>query len=63
MPDEGTDTHGRSQFRTHSCLNAFGPSTSPPFCSEGCITGSATDMQTLNELLDSEPDSSLEVKE
>ncbi len=61
VPDEGTETHGRSLFRTHSCLNAFGPSAQAPFCSEGCITGSAEDMRTLNELLDAEPNSSLEV--
>jgi RHS repeat-associated protein len=61
VPQDGTETYGRSQFRTHSCLNAFGPSTQSPFCSEGCITGSASDIKLLNTLLDAEPNSTLHV--
>ncbi|EFE7875200.1 type IV secretion protein Rhs, partial [Escherichia coli] len=48
-------------FSIHSCLNAFGPSLGPRFCSEGCITGLSNDMQKLNELIFSEPDSTLTV--
>jgi RHS repeat-associated protein len=44
----------RGSFATHSCLNAFGPSTEIPFCSKGCITGDPADIQRLNKLLDSE---------
>jgi hypothetical protein len=43
----------------HSCANAFGPSTTRPFCSEGCVTGSAADIASLNELIDAEPGSCL----
>jgi len=60
-PLPGTDTHYRTLIRSHSCLNAFGASTSPPYCSEGCVTGSAADMKKLNDLLDSEPGSLLYV--
>jgi hypothetical protein len=55
------NTAGRDLFRTHSCINAFGPSRGPKFCSEGCITGSAADMKKLNQLIDSEPGSTLYV--
>ncbi len=55
VPMAGTDTFGRDLFRTHSCKNAFGPSATSPFCSAGCITGSADDIRRLNRLLDSEP--------
>ena len=48
-------------FRSHSCPYAFGPSINSPFCSEGCVTGSRTDMRSLNRLLDSEPGSKLHV--
>jgi RHS repeat-associated protein len=58
-PMSGTETYGRSQFRTHSCVNAFGPSTNAPYCSEGCITGSRDDIRTLNNLLDAEPGSTV----
>ncbi|WP_415914480.1 RHS repeat domain-containing protein [Paraburkholderia sp. J67] len=61
VPQPGTTTYGRGGFLTHSCLNAFGPSLGPQFCSEGCVTGSSSNMQTLNSLLDAEPDSTLEV--
>ena len=63
VPMDGTDTHGRSAFLTHSCINAFGASLGPTFCSEGCITGSSLSMQKLNELLMAEPDSVLLVME
>lgn len=63
VPAKGTNTFGRSGFLTHSCLNAFGPSLGPTFCSEGCITGSANSMQQLNQLLDAEPTSTLNVME
>ena len=63
VPTKGTNTFGRSGFLTHSCLNAFGPSLGPKFCSEGCITGSTNSMQQLNQLLDAEPTSTLNVME
>jgi RHS repeat-associated protein len=59
QPCPGWPDHGRSNIRSHSCLNAFGPSKVPPFCSDGCVTGSAGDIQSLNNLLDSEPNSTL----
>jgi RHS repeat-associated protein len=58
-PMDGTETYGRTLFRTHSCKNAFGPSKAAPYCSGGCVTGSSQDMQTLNGLLDAEPGSIL----
>jgi len=61
-PLPGTETHGRDLFRTHSCMNAFGPSLNAPFCSEGCITGSVSDIRSLNVLLDAEPGSTLTVE-
>ncbi|EPA3171297.1 RHS repeat-associated core domain-containing protein, partial [Shigella sonnei] len=61
VPSANTETYNRDGFLTHSCLNAFGPSLGPRFCSEGCITGSSNDMQKLNELIFSEPDSTLTV--
>ncbi len=61
IPSNDTETYGRSGFLTHSCLNAFGPSLGPRFCSEGCITGSSVDMEKLNEILAAEPDSTLTV--
>jgi RHS repeat-associated protein len=60
-PFNGTNTFGRDLFRTHSCINAFGPSKNAPFCSAGCITGTAADMKKLNDLLDKEPGSTLYV--
>ncbi|HAJ2597499.1 TPA: type IV secretion protein Rhs [Escherichia coli] len=61
VPSANTETYNRDGFLTHSCLNAFGPSLGPRFCSEGCITGSSNDMQKLNKLIFSEPDSTLTV--
>ncbi|HFO3503798.1 TPA: RHS element protein, partial [Escherichia coli] len=61
VPSANTETYNRDGFLTHSCLNAFGPSLGPRFCFEGCITGSSNDMQKLNELIFSEPDSTLTV--
>lgn len=60
-PDEGTQTFGRTLFRSHSCQNPFGASLGPKFCSEGCVTGRPADMRRLNQLLDAEPNSSLRV--
>jgi len=59
VPGAGTNTYGRNGFLTHSCQNAFGPSVSGPYCSEGCITGSPSGMQQLNQLLNAEPNSSV----
>ena len=58
-PCEGWTGAGRTDIRSHSCANPFGPSTNPPFCSQGCVTGWATDIQSLNQLIDSEPGSRL----
>jgi hypothetical protein len=60
-PMPGTDTFDRDLFRTHSCANPFGPSLKPPFCSEGCITGTPHDIQRLNQRIDAEPGSTLRV--
>ncbi len=63
VPQPGTDVFDRepNTFRSHSCANPFGPSLTPPYCSGGCITGTAGDIQTLNGLIDSEPGSTVEV--
>lgn len=61
VPNPGTETFNRSLFRSHSCQNAFGPSTQSPYCSEGCVTGQASNIQQLNQLLDAEPNSTLTV--
>jgi hypothetical protein len=58
-PLPGTQTFNRDLFRSHSCAEAFGPSTHPKFCSEGCITGTPHDIKLLNILLDAEPGSTL----
>jgi RHS repeat-associated protein len=44
----------RSLIRTHSCGNPFGPSTKAPYCSEGCVTGTASTISDLNQFLDTE---------
>ncbi|PNS09104.1 RHS repeat-associated core domain-containing protein [Solilutibacter silvestris] len=62
VPLPGTETYGRSAILTHSCANAFGPSLGPKFCSEGCVTGSSSDIKKLNALIDAEPDSVLTVE-
>jgi len=56
---DGWPKSSRTNIRSHSCKNAFGPSTHGPFCSEGCVTGSRHDIQKLNRLLDAEPGSIL----
>jgi hypothetical protein len=63
VPQPGTDYFDRDPqtFRSHSCDNPFGPSLMPPYCSGGCITGRASDIQTLNNLIDSEPGSTVQV--
>ena len=58
-PCDGFSDGGRTDIRSHSCANPFGPSKTPPFCSEGCVTGTVTDIQSLNTLIDSEPGSKL----
>ncbi|MGV3581664.1 MAG: Ig-like domain-containing protein [Methylophilus sp.] len=62
-PKVGTNTHGRTNIRSHSCKNPFGPSKGPKFCSEGCLTGTAPDIIKLNDLIDNEPNSTLHVGE
>jgi RHS repeat-associated protein len=61
VPMPGTMTWGRDLIRSHSCKNAFGPSVSSPFCSEGCVTGNPDDIRRLNQLIDSEPGSTVSV--
>ncbi|MGE5113324.1 MAG: RHS repeat-associated core domain-containing protein [Acidobacteriaceae bacterium] len=51
----------RTNIRSHSCANPFGPSLGPKFCSEGCITGFPKDIKKLNTLIDAEPGSTLKV--
>ena len=51
----------RTNIRSHSCVNPFGPSLDPNFCSEGCITGFPKDIKNLNTLIDAEPGSTLKV--
>lgn len=60
QPVFSKDALGRSLIRSHSCLNPFGPSKGPKkFCSEGCVTGTPTDIKKLNKLIDAEPSSML----
>ena len=58
LPDFDTN---RTLIRSHSCANPFGPSRGPKFCSEGCVTGRVDDIRQLNQLIDSEPGSTLTV--
>ena len=44
----------RSNIRSHSCDNPFGPSKVGPFCSEGCLTGTVGTIGALNQFLGSE---------
>ena len=63
-PVPGTNTNvteNRTLIRSHSCANPFGPALGPTFCSEGCVTGTSSDIQDLNRLIDAEPGSTLEV--
>jgi RHS repeat-associated protein len=63
-PVPGTNTNvaeQRNSIRSHSCANPFGPGISSPFCSEGCVTGTVPDIQQLNNLIDAEPGSTLDV--
>jgi hypothetical protein len=57
LPPQSSRPFGRDLFRTHSCLNPFGPSTVSPYCSEGCVTGTSGTVSELNDLIDSEPGS------
>ena len=61
-PMSGTNTYRRTNIRSHSCKNAFGPSKKGPYCSEGCVTGQAPDIKKLNKLIDSELGSVLHVR-
>lgn len=64
VPCPGTNTNAtenRTLIRSHSCANPFGPGLGPRYCSEGCVTGTAPDIQDLNRLIDAEPGSTLQV--
>ncbi|HTS06405.1 MAG TPA: RHS repeat-associated core domain-containing protein [Candidatus Eisenbacteria bacterium] len=57
-PNTNTNaTEGRSGIQTHWCAYPFGPGTQPKFCSTGCVTANESDINTLNNLIDSEPGS------
>jgi RHS repeat-associated protein len=63
-PCSGTTTNARelrTDIRSHSCAYPFGPGVSQPYCSEGCVTGTAADIMALNRLIDAEPGSILHV--
>uniref|UniRef100_UPI000F610B44 RHS repeat-associated core domain-containing protein n=1 Tax=Sulfuriferula thiophila TaxID=1781211 RepID=UPI000F610B44 len=63
-PCPGTNTNvteNRTLIRSHSCVNPFGPGLGPQYCSEGCVTGTAPAIRTLNDLIDAEPGSTLQV--
>ena len=63
-PCPGTGTNvveNRTQIRSHSCDYPFGPGLAPKYCSEGCVTGTHTDVRILNVLIDAEPNSKLRV--
>jgi len=51
----------RTLIRSHSCDEPFGSSRGPRFCSQGCVTGYAEDIEKLNNLIDAEPGSTLPV--
>jgi RHS repeat-associated protein len=64
VPCPGTSTNAsenRTLIRSHSCANPFGPGLGPQYCSEGCVTGTAPDIQRLNRLIDAESGSILQV--
>jgi len=48
------DAKNRTDIRTHSCKNPFGPSTKAPYCSAGCVTGTPDTISGLNEFLGQE---------
>jgi len=48
------DANNRDSIRSHICLNPFGPSKTPPFCSEGCVTGTKDTITGLNKFLSDE---------
>jgi RHS repeat-associated protein len=57
-PNTGTnESEGRDGIQTHWCPYPFGPGTKPKFCSTGCITGNESNINALNNLIDSEPGS------
>jgi RHS repeat-associated protein len=59
-PNTGTNqTEGRNGIQTHWCAYPFGPGTQKPFCSTGCVTANQSDIDALNNLIDSEPHSRL----
>lgn len=59
-PNTGTnETEGRNGIQTHWCAYPFGPGTQAPFCSTGCVTANEADINALNNLIDSEPNSHL----
>lgn len=63
VPGTGTnETEQRTDIQSHSCANPFGPGLGPQYCSEGCVTGTATDISNLNALIDAEPGSTLTVE-
>jgi RHS repeat-associated protein len=61
QPCKGWNGLNCTRIRSHSCPYPFGPAKGPKFCSEGCVTGTVPDIQSLNRLLDAEPGSFLTV--
>lgn len=51
------ETEGRDGIQSHWCPYPFGPGTQPKFCSTGCVTANESDINALNNLIDSEPGS------
>lgn len=62
LSEEAKAAH-RSSIQSHHCKNPFGPAKGPKFCSEGCVTSTPGVIEKLNELIDSEPGSILNVIE
>lgn len=61
VPDNPSAAFFRSGLLTHFCANPFGPSQTKPFCSEGCVTATQDNINSLNNLLSAEPGSTLHV--
>jgi RHS repeat-associated protein len=61
VPDNPSAAFFRSGLLTHFCANPFGPSQTKPFCSEGCVTATQDNINSLNNLLTAEPGSTLHV--
>jgi len=62
IPRTGTpDFTKDGRFLTHSCKNPFANPFVGPFCSTGCVTSTPDNIKALNQLLNAEPGSVLNV--